>query len=78
MWVADGADAELGLAWDWVDIGYGVVAMADPLAVVTNLRLVDGDEVLAPLESARHISGLVAALPWQAEVARALHRQAVQ
>lgn len=73
MWVADDDAGELGLAWDWVQIGAGVVAMADPLAVVSNLRLVDdGGEVLDPVTTARHFNGIVHALPWQAEVQRAL------
>ena len=73
LWVAEDEVGELGLAWDWVQIGHGVVAMADPMAVVTNLRLVsDGGEVLDTLSSARHINGIVHQLPWQAEVERAL------
>ena len=35
------------MAWDWIQIARGVVAMADPMAVVTNLRLVGSEgEVL--------------------------------
>ena len=38
LWACQSDDAQLGLAWDWVQIGRGVVAMADPMSVVTNLR----------------------------------------
>jgi len=73
LWAGHGEEGDVGLAWDWVHLGRGVVAMADPMAVVTNLRLVgDEGEVLGPLESARHFNTLVHALPWQHEVERAI------
>lgn len=73
---AQGAGGPLaGLAWDWVELGRGVVAMADPMAVITNLRLVGPrGTVLTPLQAAPHLNGLVHALPWQDEVRRELER----
>jgi len=74
MWAGSAANGEAGVAWDWIQISRGVVAMADPMSVVTNLRLVgDEGEVLTPLEAARFLNEIVHALPWQHEVARALH-----
>jgi len=73
MWGGRSADGEAGVAWDWIQVARGVVAMADPLSVVTNLRLIgDEGEVLTALESARFLNEIVHALPWQTEVARAL------
>lgn len=73
MWAGRSADGEAGVAWDWVQISRGIVAMADPLSVVTNLRLIgDEGEVLTALESARFLNEIVHTLPWQSEVARAL------
>ena len=73
VWGEHLADGEAGLAWDWIAVAHGVVAMADPMGVVTNLRLVgDHGEVLTAQEAALHISRLVRALPWQDEVWRAL------
>lgn len=73
MWAGHSADGEAGVAWDWVQISRGIVAMADPLSVITNLRLVgDEGEVLTAFESARFLNEIVHALPWQTEVARAL------
>lgn len=67
-------DGEAGLAWDWVEIGPGIVTMADPLGVVTNLRLLgDRGDVLTAHEAAVHISHLVRQIPWQDEVWRVLH-----
>lgn len=73
MWGGSSAEGEAGVAWDWVEIGGGVVAMADPLSVITNLRLIgDEGEVLTAMESALYLNELVHALPWQSEVARVI------
>lgn len=61
------------MAWDWIALGQGVVAMADPLAVVTNLCLVgEQGQALTRYETARHIHQIVHQLPWQTEVERVL------
>ena len=63
-----------GVAWDWVEVRSGVVAMADPLGLVTNLKLLDDHgEALTQIEVAVQLHQLVHALPWQSEVRRALH-----
>lgn len=68
----DGAPAA-GLAWDWIELAQGVVAMADPMAVITNVRLLrPGGEVMTSFEAAPHLNEMVHALPWQSEVQRAL------
>lgn len=73
VWGECTTDPGAGLAWDWVQISHGVVAMADPMCVVTNLRLVGlHGEVLTANESALHFNRLVCQLPWQDEVCRAL------
>ncbi len=66
-----------GVAWDWVQIQRGVVAMADPLALVTNLKLIDDEgEALNKVEAAVQLHQLVYSLPWQTEVRRALDQVA--
>lgn len=73
LWAWHSEEGDVGMAWDWIQLTHGVVAMADPMAVVTNLRLVgDEGEVLTAIESARHFNWIVHALPWQHEVERAL------
>ena len=73
VWTAHAAEGEAGMAWDWIEIARGVVAIADPLSVVTNVRLVnDEGEVLTALQAARFLNEMVRALPWQQEVERAL------
>jgi hypothetical protein len=73
VWAARADEGEAGMAWDWVQIARGVVAIADPMSLVTNLRLVGEEgEVLTVHESARFLNEFVRALPWQHEVQRAL------
>ena len=76
VWAAHAADGDAGMAWDWIEIARGVVAIADPLSVVTNVRLVSGEgEVLTALQAARFLNAMVHALPWQKEVERALRQR---
>ena len=73
LWGDDSDDRAAGVAWDWVELRRGVVAMSDPLGMVTNLRLLDAHgEVLNQSQVAVHLHQLVHALPWQSEVTRAL------
>ena len=73
IWAAMAADGHAGMAWDWIQLSVGIVAMADPLSVITNLRLVGADgDALSPLESLRCLNEVVHALPWQGEVERVL------
>lgn len=75
LWGQAGIDPSAGVAWDWVEVHEGVVAMSDPLGVVTNLRLLDaGGEVMSQARVALHLSQLVHGLPWQTEVCRALQQ----
>lgn len=73
IWAGVSENGEAGMAWDWVQLSRGIVAMADPMAVVTNLRLLGPEgEVLTAFEAARHLNEIVHRLPWQDEVERAL------
>ncbi len=74
LWAARSSDGrEAGLAWDWVQITRGVVTLADPLSVVSNLRLLGGQgQVLTALEATRVLNEIVHRLPWQPEVNRTL------
>ena len=75
VWSTDAPDGEVGVAWDWVMLSDDVIAMADPMCVVTNLRLVGRrGEVLTSWEAARHLSQIVYGLPWQGVVQREVKR----
>lgn len=73
LWGDASEDHSAGVAWDWVELQQGVVAMSDPFGMVTNLRLLDArGEALSQVQVAVHLHQLVHALPWQTEVQRAL------
>jgi hypothetical protein len=74
LW-GDASDRQsAGVAWDWVELQQGVVAMSDPLGLVTNLKLLDDSgEALTQIQAAVRLHQLVHCLPWQNEVQRALH-----
>ncbi len=73
LWTGESDSGAAGVAWDWIRLPAGVVAMVDPLSLVTNLQFVgSAGEVLAPLESVRQLNEIVHNLPWQNEVQRAL------
>lgn len=76
LWAGRGPDvddAEAGMAWDWVQVADGVLAMADPMSVVTNLRLVsDSGEVLTAHAAAMYLNEMVRVLPWQHTVCEVL------
>ena len=75
LWGDASEDHSAGVAWDWVELQQGVVAMSDPLGMVTNLRLLDArGEALSHVQVAVHLHQLVHALPWQTEVQRALSK----
>jgi len=63
----------VGLAWDWVAIGGRILAMSDPLAIVSNVYFVaaNGDTLQ---ESARlvQLNDVINRLPWQRPVRRTL------
>jgi len=64
-----------GIAWDWVEIQDGVVAMSDPFGMITNLRLLDPHGVLFNSgQITVQLHQLVHTLPWQIEVQRSLHK----
>jgi hypothetical protein len=76
LWAKKNGDRPAGLAWDWVEIREGVVAMADPLGVLTNVKFInDEGEAISDREVAIRLQQLVHALPWQSEVQRALRAQ---
>jgi hypothetical protein len=74
LWGSPAQERSAGVAWDWVEIQEGVVAMADPLSLITNLKLLDArGEALSNLEVAVQLHQIVHQLPWQSEVNRVLH-----
>lgn len=77
VWGTRAANGPAGVAWDWVQIPQGAVTLADPLALITNVWLLDRTgQVLTPVQAAPRLNRIVHTLPWQDEVFRALERYA--
>ncbi|HEX7687681.1 MAG TPA: hypothetical protein VF453_08240 [Burkholderiaceae bacterium] len=61
------------MAWDWIEVAEGIVAMVDPMRMVTNMQLITLEgKILAATEAALHFNQFVRRLPWQEEVGRLL------
>jgi len=77
VWGTQAANGPAGMAWDWVQIPQGVVTLADPLALVTNVWLLDtAGQVLSPMQAAPRLNEIVHQLPWQEEVRRVIEQHA--
>lgn len=75
LWGTERDGAMLGIAWDWGQVVPGVVAMSDPMALLSNIVLVD--DIGEPLpESTRtlHFNRAIYRLDWQRAVL-SLHRR---
>jgi len=69
MWACRTPLGDAGLAWDWFDLRPNVVAMADPMHVLSNLRFVDEHGVELPMAAnLLELNNLVASLRWQDQV----------
>jgi hypothetical protein len=69
LWGFEDGPMRIGLAWDWAEVRDRVVAMADPMKVLSNLALRRADGTLVS-ESDRllHLNGAIHGWRWQAEV----------
>lgn len=77
VWGTEAANGQAGVAWDWVQIPQGAIALADPMALITNVWLLDrSGQVLTPVQAAPRLNRIVHTLAWQDEVYRALERYA--
>jgi len=75
LWGDPSENDPSGIAWDWVEIQDGVVAMSDPFGMITNLRLLDAQGAFFDDgQITVQLHQLVHALPWQIEVERELHK----
>lgn len=76
VWGGRAIDSAAGISWDWIEVSEGVIAITDPMMMITNLRLLGSEgEVLTAHDCAPYLNGIVHGLPWQAEVRRALDEQ---
>ena len=77
-WVASLDGGQAAVAWDWVLLRPGVLAIGDPMTILTNIVFMGDDGVeMAPECVPARLNTLVHHLPWQAHVRRSL-RESVQ
>lgn len=75
-WYLESEDGMGALGWEWEQMRRGVVALSDPMCIVSNLRIVDEDECpVAESRRALVLNTLVHGAPWQGEVRRRLRER---
>ena len=66
VWVGSIDGVYAGLAWEWVELRPGVLMLADPNSVITNVQVVSaGRQTTDPLEAAVSLNTILHRLPWQ-------------
>ena len=76
VWIGVVDGKSIGAAWEWVELRPGVVMIADPNTILTNIRFLDeSDAYQEPLRALVSMNRLVHVLPWQATVAAVLAAQ---
>ena len=74
VWLGGIAGQHAGLAWEWVELRPGVLMLADPNSITTNLRMVDvagrrQDELVSTVS----LNRLLHQLSWQEAVSEVIH-----
>lgn len=78
LWGGIDSNRRFGMAWDWAEVMPGVVAMSDPMRIVSNIMLVDSEgNCLPPNARLLHLNSAIASLCWQPAVIRAAEAELV-
>ena len=79
VWMSLDEQWQVGLAWEWVEIKPGMVMLADPNSIITNLQFVDEHQKsVYGLAKTVAVNRLVHALAWQSSVCALLQPAAEQ
>lgn len=71
-WGCDTPQGPVGLTWEWFAIRPRILALADPMSIVSNLDFVDGDG--RPFGEGRRVvelNNVISRLAWQAPIVMA-------
>ena len=69
LWGGDIGGTQIGIAWDWTLLSSEVVAMADPMKVLTNLVLMEcNGELLDDMGSILRLNSAIHELGWQSRM----------
>ncbi len=73
VWVGAIDGVYAGLAWEWVELRSGVLMLADPNSIITNIQVVGADRRAAdPLHATVSLNVFLHRLPWQDTVGEVL------
>jgi hypothetical protein len=63
------AGRQVGIAWDWAEVRASVVAVADPMQVLSNMILVDDvGAVMTRSKAVLHLNSVIHFVEWQARL----------
>jgi hypothetical protein len=69
LWGGMAKGHRIGIAWDWAEVVQDVVAMSDPMRILSNIALLaDDGSRLDPLQQAVFLNCAVHELHWQEHV----------
>jgi len=69
LWSCDTPEGPAGLAWDWFELRPRIVALADPMSILSNLEFADAaGRPLSRAQRVIELNNLIACLPWQEQV----------
>lgn len=69
LWGAEVKGHRIGIAWDWAEVVRDVVAMVDPMKILSNITLVaDDGTTLDPRHQIVALNNAVHELHWQAQI----------
>ncbi len=68
VWGCEFSGKRLGLAWEWVEVRPKVIAMQDPMTLLSNVDVTDGSTVLENSGRLLKLHEVIFALPWQHHV----------
>lgn len=70
LWASRLQRSEVAVAWDWVELPRKIIAIADPMQVVSNIQIRHtNDHWMNERQRILWLNDLVHALPWQADLA---------
>lgn len=76
LWGTRMAGRQVGIAWDWAEVRGNVVALADPMQVLSNMVIVD--DVGAVMEKSNallYLNGVIHNVDWQSHLCEMTHTQ---
>ncbi len=66
VWVGSLDGVYAGLAWEWVELRTGVLMLADPNSIITNIQVVGvGRQAMDTLDATVRLNVILHRLPWQ-------------